>query len=104
MSDFDPIERAAAELASASEDHDFNTLQHDADLKWLIAEYRGRRFLRRLLNRAGVLQTSFSGDALTAAFREGERSIGLFVLQDVARVAPASFGELLFEDANGRPD
>lgn len=53
-----------------------------ADMKKLMAIREGRRFVWRLLDRAGVFRTSFTGNS-TTFFNEGMRNIGLIVLADV---------------------
>ena len=47
------------------------------ELLWLMSDKRGRRFMHRLLTRAGIYQTSFSSDAPYMAFREGMKQEGL---------------------------
>jgi hypothetical protein len=47
------------------------------ELLWLMSDKRGRRFMWRLLTRAGIYQTSFTGDALSSAFKEGKKQEGL---------------------------
>lgn len=54
-----------------------------ADLKWLMSDKRGRRFVHRLLAKAGVFRTSFDGTAESTFFREGERNVGLLFLADI---------------------
>jgi hypothetical protein len=53
-----------------------------ADVKKIMGSYEGRRFMWRLLDRAGVFRTSFTGNS-TTFFNEGMRNIGLIVLADV---------------------
>ncbi|WP_118963038.1 Bbp19 family protein [Komagataeibacter saccharivorans] len=48
------------------------------DLQWLGADARGRRVLARIMAMTGLMQASYvPGDALTTAFREGQRNIGI---------------------------
>ncbi|WEQ51205.1 hypothetical protein LV478_11755 [Komagataeibacter oboediens] len=48
------------------------------DLQWLAADARGRRVLSRIMAMTGIIQASYvPGDALTTAFREGQRNIGI---------------------------
>jgi hypothetical protein len=51
-------------------------LTEDADLRWLMGDPRGRRIARRLIERSGIFRLSFTGDAESTAFREGERNAG----------------------------
>lgn len=58
------------------------------DIKWLMGEKRGRRFMWRLLSRTGIYATSFSTNGMQMAYREGERSVGLDFLADVHLADP----------------
>ena len=49
------------------------------DLKWVLSNKRGRRFIWRFLEKAGVFKSSFTGNSETF-FREGQRNMGLMVL------------------------
>ena len=60
----------------------------DDDLRWLMADPRGRRFMWSLLERTGLFRLSFAGTEAETAFNEGHRDIGLTVFNDVMRVAP----------------
>jgi hypothetical protein len=54
------------------------------DLTAIMNMDQGRRFMRRLLGKCGVYQTSFNPDALVMAFNEGRRDVGLEYLADMA--------------------
>lgn len=74
-----------------------------ADLKAVLESAEGRRFLRRLLAECGCGHSSFQGDgALVMAFREGRRSIGLWLQQQMADDFPERYLQLLTEDSNDR--
>lgn len=70
--------------------------QEVEDLKWLMGHKQGRRFVTRLLDKAGIYRTSFTGNSETF-FREGQRNMGLFVLMEVMEVAPEQFAKMLEE-------
>lgn len=53
-----------------------------ADMRKIMATREGRRFVWRLLDRAGVFRTSFTGNS-TTFFNEGMRNMGLMVIGDV---------------------
>lgn len=78
MTDLDPTDLQAKERAQkASKEKKRLTSEREAeDFKWLMSDKRGRRVVRRLLERTGVYRTSFTGNSETF-FREGERNIGL---------------------------
>jgi hypothetical protein len=94
MSDFDPVEYALSEDAEAPADA-LAAAQEEADLKWLVADPRGRRIVRRQLERSGIWRSSFTGDALNTAYREGERNGGLRLLAQITRHAPERLVEIL---------
>ena len=50
-----------------------------ADFRCIAGQPEGRRFIRRLLGECGVHQASFTGEPLTMAYREGRRSVGLWL-------------------------
>ena len=70
--------------------------QEIEDLKWLMAHKQGRRYVWRLMEKAGVYRTSFTGNSETF-FREGMRNLGLFVLSEVMEVTPDQFALMLKE-------
>ena len=88
--------RAAREqlrkIQMAVESQDFNAI---ATLP------EGRRLLRRLMGECGVFQTSFTGEGLTAAHKEGKRVIGLWVLEQFNN-CPDLYIQLLTEQTNDR--
>jgi hypothetical protein len=50
------------------------------DLRSVMGNKRGRRFVYGVLERAGVFRSSFNTNALTMAFNEGARNEGLVML------------------------
>lgn len=67
------------------------------DLRWLMGDARGRRFVHRLLETAGVFRTSFAGRDAETFFREGARNVGLQVLADVMDATPDDYLGMLKE-------
>ena len=57
-----------------------------ADLRWIMSDARGRRFIWRMLGITGIFRSSFTGNSETF-FREGERNVGLKLLTEVTRDA-----------------
>ena len=68
------------------------------DLQAVLTSESGRRFLWYLMHRAHVFRSSFTGNSETF-FREGERSMGLFVLAGVLDADPGVFGKMQEEFA-----
>jgi hypothetical protein len=99
MSDYDPINTVAQERKQA-EDAKRETRaakQEIEDLKWLMADKRGRRFVLRLLERSGVWRISFDTNALVMAFREGNRNEGVTLVAKLAAHCPDRYADMLKE-------
>ena len=54
-----------------------------ADIKLLLGKQWGRRIVYQLLERTGLYQTSFNSDSNVMSLHEGERNIGLWLLDKV---------------------
>lgn len=67
------------------------------DLQWLMGDVRGRRFMWRLLGRSGIYRTSFTGEALSMAFREGERNVAIVLMDEITRHCPKRLSEMQTE-------
>jgi hypothetical protein len=67
-----------------------------SDFKAVIDTPQGRRFVRRLLGECGVHQSSMHTDALTMAYKEGRRSLGLW-LQALFADLPDQYLKMLME-------
>ena len=96
---YDPTDLAGQE-ATRAEKQDQARLgaQVEAeDIKWLMGSKRGRRIVRRMLERFGIWQSSFASDALLMAFQEGRRNEGLVLLALVTQYAPERYTEMLKE-------
>jgi hypothetical protein len=63
------------------------TQRDNDDLQWLMADKRGRRVMQRLLDKAGIYRSSFTGNSETF-FREGERNVGLYWVARIHEVCP----------------
>ena len=71
------------------------------NLKAVMGTRQGRRFVRRLLERAGVYRSSFNQDALSMAFAEGGRNTGLVLLAEIQRDCPELYMRMLEEQLHG---
>ena len=67
--------------------------REDNDVRKLLTQVEFRRFIWRLLTFTGVFQTSFTGNS-TTFYREGMRSVGLFILSVVMKANPMSFAQI----------
>ena len=100
----DPTDIAGAEQAKRQEARKAKNLRLTEldDIKWLMGEKRGRRFMWRLLSRTGIYATSFSTNGMQMAYREGERSVGLDFLADVHLVDPDAHNLMTKENSSVR--
>lgn len=96
---FDPLDLRGQERAKVeSDDRELLAFQIEIDdLKWLMSNKRGRRFVHRLLERAGVWRISFNTNALTMSFNEGMRNEGLRLLSQITEHTPKRYTEMLKE-------
>lgn len=83
------------EKKKAIEDRNKRKIDRDlTDLKKVLSFVEGRRFIWRLLSDAGVFRSSFNANALAMSFSEGNRNLGLIVLNEILKVSPASFTQM----------
>lgn len=93
---FEPSEQEEADKAKSAK-----RAQRDVDdLKWIMADARGRRFMARLLERTGTMRSSFHTSGSVMAFNEGRRDIGLFLTAEMLEHAPKAYSQLLNEYRN----
>lgn len=75
-------------------------LQERADdaLRTVLQTGLGRRFVWHLIDvMAGTFGGSFAGEALTSAYQEGRRSVGIEVMRACQRVAPGLYVQAMEE-------
>lgn len=76
------------------------------ELRSVLESQPARRFLWRLIERtSGAFNASFAeGDALTTAYNEGKRGVGLLLIKQLQDASPAGYLLMLQEamDANHR--
>lgn len=63
----------------------------DKDLRFVMGDARGRRFVWSLLEEAGVFRSTFNVSALAMAHAEGGRNQGLRLLNRLLRTTPAEY-------------
>lgn len=98
MSERDPTDIVGQEKAERdARDRVARMAELEADdFKWVMSNKRGRRFIWRLLDKAGVYRSSFTGNSETF-FREGARNLGLQVLAMIHEHAPDGYTLMLSE-------
>ena len=68
------------------------------DLKDILAIPQGRRYIWKLWGLTGVFRASYvPKDANLTAFKEGQRDIGLALLQDINEASPTALGQMRSE-------
>lgn len=70
-------------------------------LKEVLETYDGRAVIWQILCDTGLYRSSFSNDALSMAFNEGQRNIGLLLIDRIMLVSPEAY-KLMQEEANER--
>ncbi len=104
MSDHDPFDldkqeqredfrRVASRLLAETEDSDF---------VWLMSGPRGRRIVRRLLDRAGIYRTSFHPNAMEMSKQEGSKQMGYWLLAQIDRLCSAEYVQMMQEHKDAR--
>lgn len=71
------------------------------DLRWVMANPKGRRFVANMLAQAGIYRLSFKTDALLTAFSEGSRNIGLRLLDQITTHCNNQYIQMLKESNDG---
>lgn len=70
--------------------------QQEKDLVEILDLPAGRRVLMRLIDSTGVFSRSFTGNSETF-HREGRRSVGLDLIEEIERISPGAFTGLQIE-------
>ena len=105
MSDYDPtdLEQQAADSDLRSATAQLATESDDAGFVWLMSGPKGRRFVYRVLDRAGVLRTSWVPNALQMSMLEGQKQVGYWLFDMIQRLCPEGFNTMMQENRkNGR--
>lgn len=80
------------------------------DLRWVMSDPRGRRFMYGLLGEAGVFRTTFNPLARNAladmAFAEGRKELGYRLMARLNEIAPEAYDLMMKEsrDDGTRPE
>lgn len=69
------------------------------ELRQLLEKPSHRAFLWRVLSQCGVYQTNSSPEQGVMAFREGRRSVGLWLIEQMLTAMPASYAIMREEAA-----
>ncbi len=63
----------------------------------IMSTQAGREWMYSLLGSCHCFSSSFTGEALTMAFKEGERNIGLMLTAQIMKASPEEFVLMLKE-------
>jgi hypothetical protein len=74
--------------------------QEANDVRSLLNSEEGRRYLWRLLSRCRVYKSSFTGSSETF-FLEGQRHVGLAILDDIMDAEPDAYLLMIKENRKG---
>jgi len=70
------------------------------DLRRILSEDFGRRFIWRYLELCGVFKSSFTGNSETF-FNEGKRVVGLTMIKDINDANPEAYLQMVYESKEG---
>lgn len=73
--------------------------RENSDLRKVLSTPEGRRFIWKMLGRAGVFRSSFTGNSHTF-FNEGKREIGLGLFEDVMTINSEMFVRMQKENTS----
>ena len=92
-SQYDPTDVAGQQLEKREADAKKRLARdtEQADLKWLMSSPRGRRLMWRFMTMSRTFQLSFNPNAMQMAFNEGNRNLGLQLLDEVMTLCPELF-------------
>lgn len=62
----------------------------------------GRAFMRRILGRARIYETSFAGQSNQTIFNEGMRNLGLIILSECEEASPELVLKMMSEENDER--
>lgn len=99
MTRTDPFAREAAR-AQAQNIAEAKAHELRNDIYNTMSEESGRRLMYRILETCGVYRTSFNTNALTMAFNEGQRNVGLLFQAQMISSCPEFF-ELMLKENQG---
>lgn len=63
----------------------------------IMSTQSGREWMHSLLSSCHCFSSSFTGESLSMAFKEGERNIGLILTAQIMKAAPGEFIQMLKE-------
>ena len=104
MSEYNPLDLKSQQKSKDNKKFEdkIDRQNEEADIKWLMSSKRGRRFIWRLLEMAGVFRSSFNTNAMAMSFGEGNRNYGLQLLNQIHTLCPELYPTMIKEQKNVR--
>lgn len=90
-------ESTAAKRAVADRAKLLAQQQEEDDVRWLLSDPRGRRLVWGWLSEGGIFRSTYTGEALSGAFNEGQRNAAIKLHAQVMHHAPEQFIRMLVE-------
>lgn len=92
MNDEDPIDLAAQSERDEKRKRIERLVrgQQETDFKWLMDSVQGRRFVWRLLDKAGVFRSTYRHDN-EMVLLEGMRNMGLLLIDEINSLCPEKY-------------
>lgn len=102
MSDYDPFDLSSIDRDEAARKRTLHLQEMDEvnDIKRLMGTVWGRRIIYRLLTRARIYHSTFNNSGSVTAFQEGQRWMGLYLLNIINRHCPEQYLLMLQESKN----
>jgi len=94
----------AQQVAKAQGRAKTHELRKRSGLRKLMSDPEGRMWMWDLLSECGVFHSSFSSDALTMAFAEGRRDVGLRRAAEINRLDPNLYVKMALENTKKSND
>lgn len=102
MQEHDPLNDNEADRAHAKAVAKIDRQRELEDIRQVMSHAAGRRFVHRLLAKAGIRRNAFHGEKThDTAFALGEKSFGIFVESEVNESCPKSYIIMLQEHKRG---
>lgn len=100
----DPLDLIGQERTAAQEAEEERRQREieQNDLRWVMGTKQGRRFMWRLLGKAGLFQPSFNTNSAVMAFNEGNRNAGLTQLNDIMEACPERYTDMFNEQREAK--
>jgi len=69
------------ELAQRDKDRKIDRLKAEHDFETVVSTEEGRRLISQIISECGVYRSTFDVESSVMSYREGQRSIGLYITE-----------------------